>query len=100
MFTLDPMMIARERVRHLGTPDRYAQPVAKPRYSPPNADVAARIERVVALHRRQQEIEAEYKQALAEITRSDGDAVPIAYIATQLGVERKTIYRHLGRSMT
>ena len=72
----------------------------KPRYSPPTPEVAARIKRVVELFRQQQEIEAEYKKALAEVADPDGDAVPIAYLASQLDVERKTVYRHLGRSMT
>lgn len=85
---------------HLGTLDGYDRRVPKSRYSPPSEDVAARITRVVELHRRQQETEAEYKQALAEVTDVEKDAVPIAYMAAQLGVERKTVYRHLGRSMT
>lgn len=58
------------------------------------------VAKVVGLFRQRQEIEDEYRKALAELTSSDGDAVPIAYIADQLGVERKTVYRHLGRSMT
>lgn len=85
---------------HLGTDSRYSQRVPKSRYSPPNPEVAARIDEVVALYRRQQEIEAEYKRTLAEVTRPDGDAVPIAHMAERLGLERKTVYRHTGRSMT
>lgn len=84
----------------MGTQDGYAQRVAKSRYSPPTPEVAARVERVVALFRRRLEIEQDYKQGLAELTSPDGDAVPIAYMADQLGIERKTVYRHLGRSMT
>lgn len=53
---------------------------------------------VVGLFQRKQEIEAEYKRALAELTGAD--EVPIAYIAGRLGLTRKTVYRHLGRSMT
>jgi hypothetical protein len=87
-------------MRHLGTASGYSQRVPKSRYSPPSADVAARIDRVVGLYRQQQEIEAEYKRALAELTEKEGDAVPIAHIADRLGIERKTVYRHLGRSMT
>lgn len=84
----------------MGTESRYALRVAKQRYSPPSDEVAARIDGVVALFRQAQDIEAAYKRALADLTSADGDAVPIAYIAAQLGVERKTVYRHLGRSMT
>ena len=87
-------------MRHLGTLDRYAQRVPTKRYSPPDAATAKRIDSVVALFREQQEVEARYKAALAELTAKDGDAVPIAHIAERLGVERKTVYRHLGRSMT
>lgn len=84
----------------MGTQDRYSQRVAKQRYSPPSDDVAARIDHVVTLYRQQQEIEAEYKRALAELTSAEGDAVPIAHMAERLGLQRKTVYRHLGRSMT
>jgi transcriptional regulator of acetoin/glycerol metabolism len=84
----------------LGTLDGYSRRVPKSRYSPPSEDVAARIHKVVELYRRQQEVEAEYKRALAEVTAPEKDAVPIAYMAAQLGIERKTVYRHLGRSMT
>jgi hypothetical protein len=84
----------------LGTERRYADRVARQRYTPPTPAIAARIAKVVALYRKQQEIETAYKTALAELTKPDGDAVPIAHIADQLGLQRKTIYRHLGRSMT
>lgn len=84
----------------MGTLAGYSQRVPKSRYSPPSPDVEARIEHVVGLYRQQQEVEAEYKKALAELTKKPGDAVPIAHIADRLGVERKTVYRHLGRSMT
>jgi hypothetical protein len=87
-------------MRHLGTVSGYAQRVPKPRYSPPTPEIDARVRRVVELYRQQQEVEAEYRKALAEVADPSGDAVPIAYLANQLDVERKTIYRHLGRSMT
>lgn len=63
-------------------------------------EVAEHVQGVVGLFRQRQDIEAQYKAALAALTSPEGDAVPIAYIAEQLGVERKTVYRHLGRSMT
>jgi hypothetical protein len=83
----------------LGTESRYAQRVPTKRYSPPDDQVAERIEHVVSLFRKQQEDEALYKAALAEVTDKEGDSVPIAHIAERLGIERKTVYRHLGRSM-
>lgn len=87
-------------MRQLGTVAGYSQRVPKSRYSPPSTDVAARIDEVVALFKEQQAVEARYKQALAAVTDKAGDAVPIAHMAEKLGVERKTVYRHLGRSMT
>jgi predicted transcriptional regulator YheO len=75
--------------------------VPKRRYSPPTPEVAARIAAMVDLYRKQQEIEAKYKAALGELADKDGDyKVPIAHLAEQLGIERKTVYRHLGQSMT
>jgi transcriptional regulator of acetoin/glycerol metabolism len=74
--------------------------VPKARYSPPTADVAARVDRIVELYERQQQIEAEYRDALVAAADPAGDAVPIAYLAERLGLQRKTVYRHLGRSMT
>ena len=88
-----------ERTSHLGTLTRYPRRVAKPKYEPPNDETAARIARTVDLYRRLAEIEAEYKASLAVNADPDGDAVPIAYLAERLGVERKTVYRHLGRPM-
>ncbi|MEU8334715.1 hypothetical protein [Micromonospora tulbaghiae] len=73
--------------------------MARPRWTPPNDDVAARIAAVVERYKRWHEAEAEYKALLAEVADHDRDDVPIAYLADQLGVERKTVYRHLGRSM-
>lgn len=59
-----------------------------------------RLDAVVDLRRRFSEVEAEYRRKLAHLADKEGDAVPIAHLATRLGVERKTVYRHLGRSMT
>jgi transcriptional regulator of acetoin/glycerol metabolism len=61
--------------------------------------VAARVDRVVALYRHTREIETEYKRKLAALAAPDGHDVPVAHLAERLGVERKTVYRHLGRSM-
>jgi hypothetical protein len=84
----------------MDTETRYPRRVARPRWKPPNAEVDARIERVAQLYRQQQEVEAEYKRALVEVHDPDGDDVPIAHLAERIGIERKTVYRHLGRSMT
>jgi hypothetical protein len=88
---------------HLGTLDRYAQRVPKSRYTPPNAEMAARIDAVVELHRKWGEAEQAYKAALAALAApqpGDPEHVPINHIAERLGTVRKTVYRHLGRSMS
>ncbi|MFF0822500.1 hypothetical protein ACFYUR_19225 [Micromonospora haikouensis] len=71
----------------------------RPRWTPPNDDVAARIAEVVKRHKQWHQAEQEYKALLAEIADPAKDDVPIAHLAERLGVERKTVYRHLGRSM-
>jgi hypothetical protein len=85
----------------LGTQDRYAERVPKQRYSPPTDEVAAKIEAAVEVFQRWQDSEAEYKQMVAELIDQDGQwKVPVAHMAERLGLERKTVYRHAGRSMT
>lgn len=84
----------------MGALTSYPRRVARPKWTPPDEHVAARIDAAVRLYRRKEEIEAAYKKALAELADPNGDAVPIAYLADQLGVERKTVYRHIGRRMT
>ena len=84
----------------MGTQIGYSRRVSKSRYTPPSPEVEKHVKEVVDLFLQQQQIQLKYKSKLADLTSSDGDAVPIAYIAEQLGVERKTVYRHLGRSMT
>lgn len=84
----------------MGTQDQYARPVARAKWTPPNGEVAARIDALVSKYKLRDQIEAECKADLAVLADPDGDAVPIAALAERLGVERKTIYRHLGRSMT
>lgn len=86
---------------HLGTPHLYSERVAKQRYSPPNEQVAAEIAEVVALYRERQELDEKYRARLAFLAdKENGRSVPIASLAAELGIERKTVYRHLGRSMT
>lgn len=85
----------------MGTPVGYPQRVPKQRYTPPNDEVAALIARTVRLAKQRDEIEAEYRSALSALVDPAGEhRVPVAYMADQLGVERKTVYRHTGRSMT
>lgn len=84
----------------MGTATTYPQRMPRGKYSPPNDDVAGRINEVVDLYQQLQDIDAKYREKLAILADKEGDAVPIAHLAARLGVERKTVYRHLGRSMT
>jgi len=82
-----------------GTPDLYAEAVPRQRYAPESEEDAARAARVAELYQAWKDAEDEYKKALAEVARPTGP-VAISYLADLLGIERKTVYRHLGRSMT
>lgn len=82
----------------MGTVTRYPQRVARPKYTPPSVEVAARIDDLVERYRRWQAAGAEYRESLALVGPA-GDVVPIAYLAGRLKVTRKTVYRHLGRPM-
>lgn len=81
----------------MDTETRYPRRVARAKWTPPDDEIAAEIDAAVELYQQQQRIEAAYKAALARLADKD---VPIAHLAERLGVERKTVYRHLGRSMT
>jgi hypothetical protein len=84
----------------MDTQTRYPRRVARPKYAPPDEQTEARIANVVALHQAWIAAEAKYKAEITSLTDpADGD-VPIAYAAERLGVQRKTVYRHTGRSMT
>lgn len=82
----------------MGTVDPYDRRVPKARFSPDEA-TEREIQELLALHGRLAEVEAAYRSKLAELARPNGP-VPIAHLAERLNVERKTVYRHLGRSMT
>lgn len=99
MFTIDPLTGYGVGMSHLDTETGYPRRVPRPRYEPPDDNVASRIDKVVDLHRRKQEIEAEYRQLLTELADPEVDDVPVAYLAKRLDMERKTIYRHIGRPM-
>lgn len=84
----------------MDTQIRYPRRVARPKYVPPDEPTTAEIARVVELHKAWLKAEAEYKAALTKITDPKDWDVPVAHMAEQIGVERKTVYRHTGRSMT
>lgn len=80
----------------VGTPTRYPRRMAKPAFTPDDNQkrLLATVKRTA---KKKEAAEAEYKQALADCAQAD---IPILRLSEELGVERKTIYRHLGRSMT
>lgn len=78
-------------------PEEHAQRGSGRRYSPPE-DVVGLIAEIVLQARRRDEADARYRSLLT-LAVNERD-VPVAYLAEQLGVERKTVYRHAGRSMT
>jgi predicted GIY-YIG superfamily endonuclease len=80
-------------------PSRPGAKWGRPKWQPSHEQAAA-ISAVVDLYRLKQRLEAEYKALLAEVANPDKDDVPIKHLAERLEVERKTVYRHLGRSMT
>ncbi len=82
------------------TDSRYPRRMAKAKWAPPDAEVAAEIDEMVALDRRAEEFASKHREALAKLADPEGRNVPIAHLAEALGVERKTVYRRLGRSMT
>lgn len=83
----------------MGTPTGYAQRVPRAKYAPSNEEVAARIAEVVRLYHAWRALEADYKAALAAVHDPAKDDVPVSHLAEQIGVERKSVYRHLGRKM-
>lgn len=81
------------------TQTSYPQRVPRQRWEPPNDTVAGEIDAVVALYEQQKAVMAEYKERLAALADPQGADVPISHLADRLKVERKTVYRHLGRTM-
>jgi hypothetical protein len=82
------------------TQTRYPRRMSRQKYSPPDAATAARIRKAVRLYEQYRKIEAEYRALLSELVDPTKDDVPVAYMAELLGIERKTVYRHTGRSMS
>lgn len=81
----------------MGTPTRYPARVPKAAFTP-SEENQRKIARAKDAARRRDEADAEYRELLAELHNEDG--VPVAHLAKEFDVERKTLYRHLGRSMT
>jgi hypothetical protein len=79
----------------MGTPTGYARRVAKPPWTPTpqQAKLWAAYKRAL---RAREDAEATYRKILAEC---DAAGIPIAHLADEAKVQRKTIYRHLGRTM-
>lgn len=81
---------------HMGTPTKYPGRMSRAAFTP-NDDQRNLLAALRLVHRKAAEAEAEYKRLLAECAEAD---IPIAKLAQELGIQRKTVYRHLGRSMT
>ena len=80
----------------VGTEIRYPRRVARPPWTP-DAEQAKLLATLAAAAESREKAEAAYREALAECAAAD---VPVKVLAERLNVERKTVYRHLGRSMT
>ncbi len=80
----------------MGTPTHYPRQVAKPPFTPDDNQkkLLAALKRA---HKKISDADAEYKRILAECAEAK---IPVAHLADTVGTERKSIYRHLGRSMT
>lgn len=80
----------------MGTRSTYPQRVPKPSFTPDEqqAKMLAALKRA---HAKVAAADAEYKRLLAECADA---GIPILTLAKTVGAERKTVYRHLGRSMT
>jgi hypothetical protein len=78
------------------TQTRYPRRVPRPPWTPDD-DQKKLLAALKRAHAKMGDAEAEYKRLLAECAAAD---IPVARLADTVEVERKTIYRHLGRSMT
>jgi predicted transcriptional regulator len=82
----------------MGTETPYDRRMPKAKWTPDD-ETEQRIADLVAMYRELAEKEAAYRKELAQLAKPVGP-VPIAHLAERLDIERKTVYRHLGRSMT
>jgi hypothetical protein len=72
--------------------------MSRPPWTPDEAR-RKKLDRLVRLAQRRDALDAEYRTLLGVLADPQQDAVPINHIADRLGLTRKTVYRHLGRSM-
>ncbi len=80
----------------MGTRSSYPPRVPRAAWTP-DEEQKKLIAAIKRAKKKWDEAEVEYKALLAK----GGDAgIPVAHLSKELDVERKTIYRHLGRSMT
>ncbi len=75
---------------------RYPQRVPRHPWTPDarQAKLLAMLRRAA---RQRAALDARYREILAECAAAE---IPVKAMADEVGVERKTVYRHLGRSMT
>lgn len=79
----------------MGTPTRYPQRMPRSPWSP-NADQTRLLAALKRDAEAREKAEEQYRTRLAECEQA---GIPIRRLADELGVERKTVYRHLGRPM-
>lgn len=81
----------------MGTETRYAQRVPRGAWNPDEEQkrLLAALKRA---YKKADETQAEARRLLNECHHQAG--IPVARLAEELELERKTVYRHLGRSMT
>ena len=96
MYTIDSLTQKGVPMSQVGTETRYPRRVARPPWTP-DAEQANLLATLKAAAEAREKAEATYRDALAKCAAAD---VPVKVLAEQLKVERKTVYRHLGRSMT
>lgn len=96
MYTIDSLTQKGVPVSQMGTETRYPRRVARPPWTP-DAEQAKLLAVLEAAAAAREKAEAAYRDALAKCAAAD---VPIKILAERLEIERKTVYRHLGRSMT
>ncbi|MFC6017193.1 helix-turn-helix domain-containing protein [Plantactinospora solaniradicis] len=67
----------------------------RPTFTPDDAQRAT-LDAIARLARRREKLDKEMDELIAKAAQQE---IPIATIADRAGVERKTVYRHLGRPM-